>query len=243
MQGTMRATTPLAKPRLGLPAICNLSFGFFGIQIAFALQTANVSGIFQTLGASMDALPILWIAGPVTGLLVQPIIGYLSDRTWGRLGRRRPYFLAGAVAGALALATLANAPYLWLAVLALWVLDVSVNVSMEPFRAFVGDMLPTDQQTTGYAVQTILIGLGASVASAGPYLLTHFASVAGHAGPGVVADSTRLAFDVGVAHYDEPPPEAIDDLEALRLADRSVGGGVESPNSASVSLASSIASS
>ena len=186
-----------AKPRLGLGAIGNLSFGFFGIQVAFALQTANVSRIFQTLGASIDALPILWIAGPMTGLLVQPIIGYLSDRTWGRFGRRRPYFLAGALLSATALVLLPNAPFLWLAVAAFWLLDISLNVSMEPFRAFVGDMLPDEQRTTGYAVQTIFIGFGALAASAAPWVFTNVLGIAGNAPSGVVPENVRVAFYVG----------------------------------------------
>jgi maltose/moltooligosaccharide transporter len=191
------AVAAATKPRLGLAAIGNLSFGFFGIQIAFALQTANVSRIFQTLGASIEALPILWVAGPVTGLLVQPVIGYLSDRTWGRLGRRRPYFLAGALLSTTALVLLPNAPYLWLAVLAFWLLDISLNVSMEPFRAFVGDMLPDEQRTTGYAVQTIFIGCGALAASAAPWLFTNVLGVAGDAPPGIVPAAVRVAFYVG----------------------------------------------
>jgi maltose/moltooligosaccharide transporter len=185
------------KPRLGLVAIGNLSFGFFGIQIAFALQTANISRIFQIFGASIDALPILWIAGPVTGLLVQPVIGYFSDRTWGRLGRRRPYFLAGAIGSTIALVLLPNAGVLWLAVPAFWLLDLALNVSMEPFRAFVGDMLPDEQRTTGYAVQTIFIGLGAMVASAAPYLLTHVIGLSPLAAPGQLALTDRLAFYIG----------------------------------------------
>lgn len=188
---------PTSKPRLSLLAIGNLSFGFFGIQIAFALQTANVSRIFQTLGASIDGLPILWIAGPVTGLLVQPIIGYLSDRTWSRFGRRRPYFLAGAIFGTLALLALPNSGLLWLAVPIFWVLDIALNVSMEPFRAFVGDMLPDEQRTTGYAVQTIFIGTGALLASAAPYVLTHIVGVSGTAPPGELPATVRLSFYIG----------------------------------------------
>jgi len=197
MQSSMTADTARGKPRLGLLAIGNLSFGFFGIQVAFALQAANVSRIFQTLGASIDSLPVLWIAGPVTGLLVQPVVGYLSDRTWGWLGRRRPYFLAGAIASAIALATLPNSSFLWLAVIAFWLLDVSINVSMEPFRAFVGDMLPAEQRTTGYAVQTIFIGTGALIASAAPRLLGLWAGVSSDAPAGIVPDSVRFAFYLG----------------------------------------------
>ena len=148
-----RVAAAARKPLLPLGAIANLSFGFLGIQIAFGLQTANISRIFQILGAPIDSLPILWIAGPVTGLLVQPIIGYLSDRTWGRLGRRRPYFLLGAILSTIALILLPNSPVLWLAVPAFWLLDLSLNVTMEPFRAFVGDMLPDEQRTRGYAIQ------------------------------------------------------------------------------------------
>ena len=190
---------PGSKPRLGLGAISNLSFGFFGIQIAFALQTANISRIFQTFGAAIDTLPILWIAGPVTGLLVQPVIGYLSDRTWGRLGRRRPYFLAGAVASTLALVLLPNSGFLWLAVPAFWMLDLALNVSMEPFRAFVGDMLPDEQRTTGYAVQTIFIGVGALLASAAPYVLTNVFGLSASAPAGELPETVRVAFYIGAA--------------------------------------------
>lgn len=185
------------KPRLAPLAIANLSFGFFGIQIAFALQTANVSRIFQTLGASIDELPILWIAGPVTGLLVQPIVGWFSDRTWTRFGRRRPYFIGGAIASAAALLLMPNSPELWIAVVALWMLDVAVNVTMEPFRAFVGDMLPPEQRTAGYAMQTIFIGTGALLASAAPWILTNAFGVSGDAPAGVVPDAVRLAFYMG----------------------------------------------
>lgn len=204
MQGATEAKTthvadaaPGTKPALSLFAISNLSFGFFGIQIAFALQTANVSRIFQTLGASVDELPILWIAGPVTGLLVQPIVGWFSDRTWTRLGRRRPYFLGGALASAVALLVLPGAPHLWIAVAAFWLLDISINVTMEPFRAFVGDMLPARQRTKGYAVQTIFIGTGALLASAAPWLLTNVFGVSGDAPAGVVPEAVRLAFLIG----------------------------------------------
>jgi maltose/moltooligosaccharide transporter len=199
VDATPTADRPAQKPALSTLAISNLSFGFFGIQIAFALQTANVSRIFQTLGASIDELPILWIAGPVTGLLVQPIVGWFSDRTWTRFGRRRPYFFGGAIASAAALLLLPNSPYLWVAVVGLWLLDISINVTMEPFRAFVGDMLPARQRTQGYAVQTIFIGTGALLASAAPWLLANVFGVAGDAPPGVVPDTVRLAFFIGAA--------------------------------------------
>lgn len=151
----------MEKPRQNWAGLANISFGFFGIQIGFALQNANMSRIFQTLGASMDDLPWLWAAAPLTGLLIQPIIGHMSDRTWlGKLGRRRPYFLAGAVLAALSLLLMPLSGALLMAALLLWMLDASLNISMEPFRAFVGDMLRKDQHTAGYAVQTAFIGAG-----------------------------------------------------------------------------------
>ncbi len=188
-----------SKPRLSPLAVANLSFGFFGIQVAFALQQANVSRIFQTLGASIDALPILWSAGPITGLVVQPIVGYFSDRTWGWLGRRRPYFLGGALASAAALCLMPNAPVLWLAVVGFWFLDVSLNVTMEPFRAFVGDMLPQEQRTAGYSAQTIFIGCGAVLASGAPWFLREFGGVSSVAQAGMAPASVRWAFYLGAA--------------------------------------------
>lgn len=146
-----------SKPDLTLSQIFNMSFGFLGIQFGFALQNANVSRIFQTLGAKVDEIPILWIAAPLTGLLVQPIIGYLSDRTWHPYwGRRRPFFFIGSILASLALFTMPNSTALWMAAIMLWVLDASINISMEPFRAFVGDKLNSRQRTTGFAMQTFL---------------------------------------------------------------------------------------
>jgi maltose/moltooligosaccharide transporter len=164
----------MQKPRQGFSGLWNISFGFFGIQIGFALQNGNMSRIFQSLGASLDDLPALWVAAPLTGLLVQPIIGHMSDRTWlGKLGRRRPYFVAGAILAALSLLFMPLAPVLLAAAITLWVLDAALNISMEPFRAFVGDMLDKSQHTQGYAVQTAFIGAGAVVGSAFPWLLDH----------------------------------------------------------------------
>ena len=165
-------------PRLSLPAIWNMSFGFLGIQFGWGLQMANMSAIYQYLGASESAIPLLWLAAPVTGLIVQPIIGHYSDRTWTRLGRRRPYFLGGAILASLALVAMPNSSSLWMAAGLLWVLDASVNVSMEPFRAFVGDLLPPAQRQLGFAMQSLLIGLGAVLSSALPWLLTNVAHVA-----------------------------------------------------------------
>ncbi|RIA45708.1 maltose/moltooligosaccharide transporter [Hephaestia caeni] len=187
------------KPLLGFWGLWNISFGFFGIQVGFALQGANVSRIFQTLGAPVDDLAILWIAGPVTGLLVQPLIGHYSDRTWGRLGRRRPYFLAGAILSTLALVAMPNAGVLWIAAGLLWVLDASINVSMEPFRAFVGDMLDERQRTRGYAFQTIFIGAGAVLASTAPWFLTRVVGLSNVAAPGEIPITVRYAFYLGAA--------------------------------------------
>src|SRR5688500_13363920 len=155
---SLSAQAQTTKPKMGFTGLWNLSFGFFGIQIGFALQNANMSRIFQSLGTEIDNLPALWIAAPLTGLLVQPLIGHMSDRTWlGRFGRRRPYFLAGAIMAALALFVMPLAPVLLFAAVMLWVLDAALNVSMEPFRAFVGDMLRKEQHSAGYAVQTAFI--------------------------------------------------------------------------------------
>jgi maltose/moltooligosaccharide transporter len=184
------------KPTLTFWQIWNMCFGFLGIQFGFALQNANASRIFQTLGAEMDQVPGLWIAAPLTGLLVQPVIGYLSDRTWTRLGRRRPYFLAGAILSTLALFVMPNSPALWIAAGTLWILDASINVAMEPFRAFVGDQLPSQQRPTGYAMQSFFIGTGAIVASLLPWLLAR-AGVANTAVEEQVPDTVRYAFYVG----------------------------------------------
>ena len=188
------------KPQLGFWQIWNISFGFLGIQVGFALQNANASRIFQTLGAPIDDLPILWLAGPVTGLLVQPIIGYFSDRTWGRLGRRRPYFLAGGILSALALVLLPNMPALWMAAITFWLLDSAFNVAVEPFRAFAGDMLPAEQRTRGYAMQGVFIGAGAVLGSIAPWVFTKL-GVPNEAAAGIVPDSVRWSFYIGAAAF------------------------------------------
>ena len=185
------------KPRQNFAGLWNISFGFFGIQIGFALQNANMSRVFQTLGSSIDDLPALWVAAPLTGLLVQPIIGHLSDRTWNRLGRRRPYFLTGAILSALALFLMPlspafGAPLLFAAAM-LWLLDASLNISMEPFRAFVGDMLHTDQHAAGYAVQTAFIGAGAVVGSIFPWFLEQI-GVSNLAADGGIPDTVKWSF-------------------------------------------------
>ncbi len=177
--------------------IWNMSFGFLCIQFGFALQNANVSRIFETLGAQVEAIPILWIAAPVTGLIVQPIVGYMSDNTWTRLGRRRPYFLFGAIGASIALILLPTAPLLWIAVGIFWILGASIDMCMEPFRAFVGDMLPPDQRNKGFAMQSFFIGTGSVVASMLPWVLTNLAGVANIAPEGQVPPSVRMAFLLG----------------------------------------------
>lgn len=185
------------KPNLSFWQIWNMCFGFMGIQFGFALQNSNVSRIFQTLGADINDVPILWVAAPLTGLLVQPIVGYFSDRTWNRLGRRRPYFLWGAILTTLSLLVMPNSPTLWIAAGTLWILDASINVTMEPFRAFVGDMLPSRQRTFGYVMQTIFIGIGAVVASALPYIFTNYLGVSNVAPEGQIPESVRYSFYFG----------------------------------------------
>lgn len=185
------------KPSLSFWQIWNMSFGFFGIQFGFALQNANASRIFETLGASAENLPILWIAAPVTGLIVQPIIGHMSDNTWNRLGRRRPYFLVGAILASIGLLIMPNSPVLWVAAGMLWIMDASINISMEPFRAFVGDMLPPEQRTRGFAMQSFFIGAGAVIASGLPYILTKWVGVSNEPGESLIPDSVKWSFYIG----------------------------------------------
>ena len=185
------------KPKLSFWQIWNMSFGFLGIQFGFALQGGFMSRIFQTLGAEKEAIPMLWIAAPLTGLLVQPIIGYLSDRTWHpKLGRRRPYFLIGAILSSLALFFVPYSPYLWVAAGFLWILDASINISMEPFRALVADKLNDEQRSYGFVVQTLIIGIGTWIASNLPWVVTKL-GVSNEAGPGVVPPSVKIAFAIG----------------------------------------------
>lgn len=211
---------PAARAQVSFWSIWNMCFGFLGLQFGWALQNANVSRIFQTLGADVNAIPILWVAAPLTGLIVQPVIGYLSDHTWCRLGRRRPYFLIGAVLASVALIAMPRSPALWVAAGLLWLLDGSINVSMQPFRAFIGDLLAPPQRATGYAVQSFFIGIGSVVASALPWILSH-CGVIGAESAGGIPSSVRLAFDLGavvllaavlwtVFTTREYPPEAVE---------------------------------
>ena len=194
---TVAAPAALVRPNVTFWNIWNMCFGFFGIQFGFQLQNANVSRIFMTLGADPNSVSALWIAAPLTGLIVQPIIGYLSDRTWTWLGRRRPYFLAGAVLATLALFAMPRSPTLWIAAGMLWVLDASINIAMEPFRAFVADQLPESQRAAGYTMQSFFIGAGAVVAGVLPWLFDHFGvSNVGNT-HSAIPDTVRYAFDAG----------------------------------------------
>ena len=213
------------KPTRNFWQIWNMSFGFLGIQFGWGLQMANMSAIYEYLGAKADQIPILWLAAPLTGLLVQPIIGHASDRTWGPLGRRRPYFLTGALLSSAALVLMPNSSALWMAAGLLWVLDASINISMEPFRAFVADLLPEQQRTRGFAMQSLFIGLGAVVASVLPWLLRNVFHVTAAVGETrVIPTTTRVSFYIGAAAFfgavlwtilttKEYPP---DDLDAFR---------------------------
>jgi len=192
---------PATKPQVSFWQIWNMCFGFLGIQFGFQLQNSNVSRIFQTLGASIDDLPILWVAAPLTGLIVQPIIGYYSDRTWNRFGRRRPYFLAGALLASIALIAMPRSPVLWIAAGVLWVLDASINIAMEPFRAFVGDQLSEKQRPAGYAMQSFFIGVGAVIAGMLPWIFEHagVSNVGTGSGAASIPDTVRYSFDIGAA--------------------------------------------
>jgi maltose/moltooligosaccharide transporter len=220
------------KPPRTFWQIWNMSFGFLGIQFGWGLQMANMSAIYEYLGARADQIPILWLAAPLTGLIVQPIIGHASDRTWGSLGRRRPYFLAGAILSSLALVLMPRSSALWMAAGLLWVLDASINISMEPFRAFVADLLPESQRTGGFAMQSLFIGLGAVIASVLPYLLTNIFHVQGRGIAGSIPLTVRLSFYIGAAAFlgavlwtifttGEDPP---DNLEAFRRQKAAHGG-------------------
>ena len=186
------------KPTLRFWQIWNMSFGFLGIQFGWGLQMANMSAIYEYLGAKPDEIPLLWLAAPLTGFIIQPIIGNMSDHTWNRLGRRRPYFLVGAILSSIALILMPNSSALWMAAGLLWILDASINISMEPFRAFVADMLPEKQRTRGFAMQSFFIGLGAVVASALPWVLTNWFDFRAGAQEGSAIPLTvKLSFYVG----------------------------------------------
>jgi maltose/moltooligosaccharide transporter len=198
----MNVLSSTKRPILSFRQLWNMSFGFFGIQFGFALQNANVSRIFQTLGAEIDDIGILWLAAPATGFLIQPIIGYLSDRTWHpKWGRRRPFFFMGALLASLSLFIMPNSSALLMAGIMLWILDASINISMEPFRAFVGDKLAPEQRTEGFAMQTFFIGLGAVIASTLPFVFTNVFGISNTAPEGEISDSVKYSFYIGGAVF------------------------------------------
>ncbi len=223
----------MQKPRLSFPQLFNMSFGFLGIQFGWGLQLANMSAIYEKLGARSDQVPFLWLAAPMTGLLVQPIIGALSDRTWGRLGRRRPYFLTGAILSTIALFLMPTSTGLWMAATLLWILDASINVSMEPFRAFVADKLDDSQRTIGFVMQSFMIGIGASAANAMPLVLS-WLGVTGTTPSGIPL-SVKYSFQAGAAVFliavlwtvattSENPPEDLAAFERAKQESRGLRG-------------------
>ena len=236
------------KPRLSFWQIFNMSFGFMGIQFGWGLQLANMSGIYTYLGAKPEQVPILWLAGPVTGLLVQPIIGSMSDRTWNRLGRRRPYFLTGAILASIALFFMPDSSALWMAAGLLWILDASINVSMEPFRAFVADKLNVDQRTAGFVMQSFFIGIGASFANGLPWLFRAIgvderAARAADQSVRLIPASVNYSFKIGAVAFllcvlwtvfttSEYPPDDLEEFERKRRERTGVGAALAEVGSA-----------
>lgn len=238
----------MKKPKLSFWQIWNMSFGFLGIQFGFALQNANVSRIFETLGADVSQIPILWIAAPVTGLIVQPIVGYLSDNTWNSFGRRRPFFLIGAILASAALFIMPNSPYLWIAAGMLWILDASINITMEPFRAFVGDMLPSEQRTKGFAMQSFFIGIAAFVGSFLPWMMTNWFGISNTAPEGMIPDSVKFSFYFGgiifflavmwtVYRTKEYSPEELEAFEEYEKQKHGIDEKIEKPKVAPEEMA------
>jgi maltose/moltooligosaccharide transporter len=228
-----------ARPHLSFWHLWNMSFGFLGIQFGWALQMANMSAIYEYLGADAHQIPMLWLAAPLTGLFVQPIIGHMSDRTWNRLGRRRPYFLVGALLASFALIAMPNSGTLWMAAGLLWVMDASINISMEPFRAFVADLLPPEQRTRGYAMQALFIGLGAVIASMLPWLLYNIFPVDSDGGTAgkTIPVAVKLAFYVGAFSFlaavlwtifttSEYPPDDLEAFKQMKAEQAGVGAAV-----------------
>jgi len=220
------------KPKLTFWQIWNMSFGFLGIQFGWGLQMANMSPIYKYLGADEANLPYLWLAGPLTGLLVQPIVGAMSDRTWTKLGRRRPYFLVGAILASICLILMPNSSAVWMAAGLLWIMDASINITMEPFRAFVGDKLPEEQRTTGFVMQSFFIGIGQTLANALPFILTAL-GIVGIMSSGIPY-STLIAFIVGAICFlgavlwtvfssTEYPPEDLEEFERKKREGNLVG--------------------
>ncbi len=228
----------IEKPKLSFWQIWNMSFGFLGIQFGWALQMANMGPIYEYLGAEAGDIPFLFLAAPLTGFIVQPIIGYLSDRTWHPvLGRRRPYFLIGAILSSIALIFMPNSTALWMAAGLLWILDTSINISMEPFRAFVTDKLNDKQRTRGFAMQSLFIGLGSVVASALPWMMTHWFGIVNTGNAGEIPLSVKYSFYVGAVAFlgavlytifttKEYPPAELDFKEKVKESNKGFGGGV-----------------
>ena len=227
----------VAKPPLNFWQIFNMSFGFFGIQFGWDLQRANMGPIYEYLKATPDEIPLLFLAAPLTGLIVQPIIGYLSDRTWHPWwGRRRPYFFIGAVVSSICLFLMPNSGVLWMAAGLLWILDTAGNVAMEPFRAFVADKLPERQRTRGFAMQSLMIGLGGSIASALPWLLSNLLGVSRESENGGIPDSVKFAFYIGGSIFllavlytifstKEYPPADVGFKQKVKESNKGFGGG------------------
>src|SRR5438552_2195777 len=225
----------MEKPRLNFWQIWNMSFGFMGIQFGWGLQMANMSPIYKYLGASDNQIPMLWLAAPLTGFIVQPLIGAMSDRTWGPLGRRRPYFLVGAILSSLALVAMPNCSALWMAAGLLWILDASINVSMEPFRAFVADKLPEAQRGTGFAMQSFFIGVGAVVAGMLPWILKNWFGVGSEtSAANAIPLNVKIAFYAGAAAFlcavlwtifstKEYPPENLEEFQRKQSASAGLG--------------------
>ncbi len=226
------------KSTLSLSQIINMSVGFFGIQFGWDLQRANMGPIYEHLHANADQIPFLFLAAPLTGLLVQPVIGYMSDRTWHpRFGRRRPYFMVGAILSTIALVLMPHSSVLWMAAGLLWVMDVFGNVAMEPFRAFVADKLNDEQRTQGFVMQSLMIGLGGSIASALPWLMTNWMHFNDTAASGVIPDNVKWSFYIGAFFFfaavlytvltsKEYPPADIGFKEKVQESNKGFGGGV-----------------
>lgn len=227
----------MEKPRLRFWEIWNMSFGFLGIQFGWALQMANMGPIYEFLGASADEIPLLFLAAPLTGFIVQPIVGYMSDHTWHRiLGRRRPYFLIGAILSSVALVLMPNSSALWMAAGLLWIMDSSINISMEPFRAFVTDKLPDSQRTQGFAMQSLFIGLGSVIASSLPWIMSHWFGVDNVSVNGGIPDSVKFSFYIGAAAFitavlwtvvstKEYPPQNIEESQKKHESKKGFGAG------------------
>lgn len=227
------------KPKLSISEIINMSVGFFGIQFGWDLQRANMGSIYENLGANPEEIPLLFLAAPLTGLIVQPIIGYLSDRTWHpRWGRRRPYFMLGAILSSIALVFMPHSSVLWMAAGLLWILDTFGNVAMEPFRAYVTDKLPDSQVNRGFIMQSLMIGLGGSIASSLPWIMRNIFNLSNTAEVGVISDNVKWSFYIGAFFFltavmytvfttKEYPPADLNYRDKSRESKKGFGGGVK----------------